>query len=929
MSSKPRGGGGGRPPSYPHAQNKTPPPQHVSSQQQQQKEQEQIGSATKHGSNSAGRSILQMLNNSAVSPARDTSPSASSSVFTGSPVPFTPGAPPFVPGQPHHPLASVQQPQQQPTEALLSILSGGPGLSSMQTGTGQQTGVGVGGVGVGSGGSRPQAQNGRRQFAVGGGGGGGRSVWAASEVQQMLVEPQQSQQSIMLLEAFGEEASSAAAAAAAAAGGGGSWGDGGMVEGLMDDGSGMPLEVLGSGGHGGGRGGQIQILPPQSTGGGSDGTGLEGVDLAALARQLGWGKDKSKLGNEAGQNLQKSAVPSAGVGVSSGGERGISTASAGSSGMNVEAPSFMPRQQQQQQQQQRLQQQQTQVEQPGGASGEGGGPSSSSASASRGAGEHQGGVASESEGTQVVHGGCTYFFPAGGGGEAITVPPSVSGDGSETATKTKATSVAAPSEVGGQNVAQSQNSAAADAQKHGSDQQSVGRKIGGLSANAPSFSPSPQPATAAARSPSPHPHPHQQQASQTGSAGQMQHPMSSSPGPSMVGGHPLPSQHATPRKKARARPGGMPGSGGGGMGGHPIKQALVPEGPLSDVNEYNRRLQGLPLPMSRATPILGGETALRREYQSQKLAIMASHEDAAMSSSSRQQLPSTVQGKYFCLRSLESENSAHTTRFCGYSTFVYKALCVEDSYAYCLRRVDGFRHTNFDLAQNAVELWSRRVRPHPCIVPLRQALTTLDFPDSESSGGSLVCVYDFIPNAQTLQECHLSGHTASPVPESLLWTYCAQLVSALSHIHASGLAARVVEPTKVLVSFRNRIRLNCVGLLDAVKSLQGAQGGRAISDCQQHDLHSLGRLLLALGCGTLQALADIAGTLQSLETVGGGGAGAAEFVPAGGVVGVGRSGQQQQQQSLGGGLGGLTGGVQLSEHFRRLLLLLLDKSEKR
>lgn len=43
-----------------------------------------------------------------------------------------------------------------------------------------------------------------------------------------------------------------------------------------------------------------------------------------------------------------------------------------------------------------------------------------------------------------------------------------------------------------------------------------------------------------------------------------------------------------------------------------------------------------------------------------------------------------------------------------------------------------------------------------------------------------------------------------------------QLTSALRTIHGMGLAARTIQPTKVLLTGKNRIRINCAGMIDVI-----------------------------------------------------------------------------------------------------------------
>ncbi|CAG8548386.1 5704_t:CDS:2 [Racocetra fulgida] len=42
------------------------------------------------------------------------------------------------------------------------------------------------------------------------------------------------------------------------------------------------------------------------------------------------------------------------------------------------------------------------------------------------------------------------------------------------------------------------------------------------------------------------------------------------------------------------------------------------------------------------------------------------------------------------------------------------------------------------------------------------------------------------------------------IPETVLWSYIVQLASAIKTIHASDLAARMIEPTKILLTGKNR-----------------------------------------------------------------------------------------------------------------------------
>lgn len=105
---------------------------------------------------------------------------------------------------------------------------------------------------------------------------------------------------------------------------------------------------------------------------------------------------------------------------------------------------------------------------------------------------------------------------------------------------------------------------------------------------------------------------------------------------------------------------------------------------------------------------------------------------------------------------------------------------------------------------------------------------------------ALVFVYDYHPGAETLLMRHFSGPDSnlpvnpdgslvfpshpraggmlnrhrpghrSPMPERLIWSYIIQLSSALRSVHASGLACRVIDPSKILLIGNSRWLYNCL-----------------------------------------------------------------------------------------------------------------------
>lgn len=131
------------------------------------------------------------------------------------------------------------------------------------------------------------------------------------------------------------------------------------------------------------------------------------------------------------------------------------------------------------------------------------------------------------------------------------------------------------------------------------------------------------------------------------------------------------------------------------------------------------------------------------------------------------------------------------------------------------------------------------------IVSVHLAFTSSSFGDS-----SLIFVTDFHPLAETLAQKHFTAparysnrYPTVYVPEQTLWAYIVQIANALKGIHAAGLAARVIDASKILLTGQNRIRLNACAILDVVQADQH----QALSDLQRLDLHLFGNLIMALG----------------------------------------------------------------------------------
>jgi len=180
-------------------------------------------------------------------------------------------------------------------------------------------------------------------------------------------------------------------------------------------------------------------------------------------------------------------------------------------------------------------------------------------------------------------------------------------------------------------------------------------------------------------------------------------------------------------------------------------------------------------------------------------------------------LPDELQG-YHTLVPLEAVGNDRRKFGNWYST-VYRATSDTTGVAYALRRIENYRLMH-QAAFAAIETWSRIRQPN--IVSVREAFTTRAFNDN-----SLVVAHDYHSNAQTLHEAHLKPKVptfhngriqtqSTAIPERTMWTYVVQIASAIKVVHDAGLAVRMIEATKVLLTGMNRIRISSCGIVDVL-----------------------------------------------------------------------------------------------------------------
>ncbi|KAI9435510.1 hypothetical protein H4582DRAFT_2079614 [Lactarius indigo] len=243
-------------------------------------------------------------------------------------------------------------------------------------------------------------------------------------------------------------------------------------------------------------------------------------------------------------------------------------------------------------------------------------------------------------------------------------------------------------------------------------------------------------------------------------------------------------------------------------------------------------------------------------------------------------LPDEIQG-YHTLVPLES-TTGERRKFGNWYSTVYRATG-KDSRSYVLRRVSDFRLAH-QAAFQSIEQWSQL--RHPNIVPVHEAFTTRSFGDNcpsvthfswrflNQSQHSLLPT----PTIRMLKRCttahikprpptfvHGRLQVAQPhVPERTLWSYIIQIAGAMKAAHDQGLAVRMIDVTKVIVTGRNRVRISSCGLAD-VLTYNPASPGVSVSAAQiQEDLVMFGKLIMSLCCNNVAATSNFA---KSLEVV--------------------------------------------------------------
>ncbi|GFH56312.1 hypothetical protein CTEN210_12788 [Chaetoceros tenuissimus] len=190
----------------------------------------------------------------------------------------------------------------------------------------------------------------------------------------------------------------------------------------------------------------------------------------------------------------------------------------------------------------------------------------------------------------------------------------------------------------------------------------------------------------------------------------------------------------------------------------------------------------------------------------------------------------------------------------GYHTLLFKVTSQQDGRLYVLRRFDNVRGVNQKIASLIHQKWKSHISNHPNICRLCKCFFNYD-------SRALYFVHKYEAMSHTLHHTLFMGMDAfHPLHETTVWSYCMQLLSAVRSIHKANLAVRSLQLNHILVCLeagsgmdphsslqtnRVRLKLNCIGIVDALEF----EDRRSFQELQMEDMKSFGRILLSLCFG--------------------------------------------------------------------------------
>lgn len=245
-----------------------------------------------------------------------------------------------------------------------------------------------------------------------------------------------------------------------------------------------------------------------------------------------------------------------------------------------------------------------------------------------------------------------------------------------------------------------------------------------------------------------------------------------------------------------------------------------------------------------------------RENARAEIAVLLGHAHPAL------QVPDVV-GGYYAIVPLEA-SPVPVFGMSGPLSMLYKGVSAARGASSALLRIVGQPPAPSAQMVRASDAW-KRVR-HPGILCLREVFTSRQFTAIASSNmapvNEIIFAYEFASRADSLFNVFLNAptqdHRYHPLSESTLWAIATQLLSAVAVVHSNRLALRdALTTTRILVTGRNRVRVSCVGLNDALDPggsdhipsnahNRSAPNHDSVAPLQKADLAAIGHVLATL-----------------------------------------------------------------------------------
>jgi PAB-dependent poly(A)-specific ribonuclease subunit 3 len=215
----------------------------------------------------------------------------------------------------------------------------------------------------------------------------------------------------------------------------------------------------------------------------------------------------------------------------------------------------------------------------------------------------------------------------------------------------------------------------------------------------------------------------------------------------------------------------------------------------------------------------------------------------------------------------------------GYPSWIYKADSSKFGKKYALRRLESTsfitlltKTINSQTKIRSPTFKNGNVSNLPAWCPSKKLsppkplkMTVLPSPKANVA---IVFVYDYHADSKSLAQIHFSNeapfgkqhrssqgyhhHSATVIPEKIIWGYIIQIATGLKTIHSQGLACRVIDLSTLLVTSDRRVRLNCCGIMDVIAPMSDAR----IPGEQLGDLANFGRYMLCVAANSQEALHD-------------------------------------------------------------------------